>query len=388
MFNTLKYPTIDEFYKAFINANNQFKTADNRKLAEYCTLAQVKNSRLRGHILTRRTAIQSWDWDIIALEPNASELASQAKLRLSDVIKNIIKKRVSVPLFGFFVADIGWRLEGNSRVPYISKYYVPTDVIAVKDGFAIVSEENKKIEKSVNSDAILQNSGNFDQLLTIIDIDEENFRGGLLASVMLYEIIRLDMIDEWAIWAKKQKGIIHGIDKGADDQERTEAESSLKTLLKNNYFISSDYIEFKFEQIANSVAGGSFKDIINELNSAITIAILGQANTAELPKGGGSRAALEVQRLVSADIMYSDVIATEDLINSQLIPCDYAFNYSNGLAPYKFKINLAEESDYESAVTVASEAISAGIPLKKSEVYEKIGYSIPNEGDEVISSLS
>lgn len=386
MLSTLKYPTVTEFYTALINANKTFETSDNRKLAEYLVLALIKNSRLRGHVLTRRTAIQSWDWDIIPIDSTQSEVAIQAKLRLSNVIKSFIKSRISVPLFGFLVLEVGWKLIDNSRVPYLVKSYEPTDIISAKTGAAIIADGNDKKQKSVNSEDILNNSGNYEQILTIIDTDEEYFRGGLLASAMLNEILRLDMLEEWALWAKKQKGLIHGIDRGADEQERSEAETAMRTLLKNNYMISSEYIEFKFEQIANSVAGGSFKELINELNSSISIALLGQANTSELPRGGGSRAALEVQRLVSADIMYSDVIATENLINEQLLPCDYAFNYSNGVVPYKFKINLAESNDFESAVTVASEAISAGIPLKKYEVYEKIGYTIPKENDEVISS--
>lgn len=386
MLFSLKYPTVTEFYTALINANKTFETSDNRKLAEYLVLALIKNSRLRGHVLTRRTAIQSWDWDIVPIDSTQSNDALQAKLRLSNIIKTLIKSRISVPLFGFLVLEVGWRLSDNSRVPYLVKSYEPTDVITAKTGAAIIANGNEKIPKSVNSEDILNNSGNYEQILTIIDTDEEYFRGGLLASAMLNEILRLDMLEEWALWAKKQKGLIHGIDRGADKQERSEAETAMRTLLKYNYMISSEYIEFKFEQIANSVAGGSFKELINELNSSISIALLGQANTSELPRGGGSRAALEVQRLVSADIMYSDVIATENLINEQLLPCDYAFNYSNGTLPYKFKINLEESNDFESAVTVASEAISAGIPLKKFEVYEKIGYTIPKETDEVISS--
>lgn len=159
----------------------------------------------------------------------------------------------------------------------------------------------------------------------------------------------------------------------------------MKQLLKENYVFTSDVIEYKFHQIANSTAGSSFKEIHQELNNSLAIAILGQANTSELPAGGGSRAALEVQRLVSADIMYSDVIATTALINEQLLPIDFWFNASSKEPPYEFKIMLAEQTDYESNAVIIREALAAGVPLKKSEVYSKLGFSMPDDTDNVFS---
>lgn len=383
--NTLTYPTLDEYYQAFLTANGEFDKADGTKLAEYESMFTIKNSRLRGHILTRRTAVASWSWDLIPFDKANAETASIAKERIRDVVEQIIPQRINTSLFGFYAADIEFALdeESKQRKPKLVKRYLPDQVLAVKAD-ALRFKEGDKVVTQPKS--LLQAKGDkISPILTIIEIDGEDYRGGQLASIGVSELLRVDTMSEWLNWAKKQKGMIQGIDKGMDEDGLANASSMMSGLLKNNYIISDDSFEVLFHQIANSTAGGSFKDLKEEFNSAIAIAILGQANVSELPKGGGSRAAVEVQAKVSRDIMFSDVLACERLINKQLLPFDYASNYGSPNPPYRFVVRLAEEEDYESNSVVVREALGSGVPLLKSEVYDKLGFSVPAEGEEIIT---
>jgi hypothetical protein len=372
----LRYPSVQELYSAIAAANRPFDESDCRRLAEFCTLIQIKNSRLRGHILTRRTAVESWGWHL------AGSAADDATQRLSIIIPLIIRSRINTPLYGSTVARIRWHLTDRGRQPLLDELIPPERILATSQNQARIISDNKEI--TVSADELLYDDGDLVQYL--IETDSEHFRGGLLASVAINELLRVEILEEWIAWARKQKGIIQGIDRGADTQERATAEEALRNLLRHNYIISSDLVEFQFHQIANAQSGSAFKEIITELNNAIAIALLGQANTAELPRNSGSRAALQVQRLVSADIMYSDVLATENLINSQIIQRDWELNTGRtDPAPYSFRIRLEEEADYEANAAVIREAISAGIPLKKSEVYQKLGLTQPLNNDDILS---
>ena len=77
------------------------------------------------------------------------------------------------------------------------------------------------------------------------------------------------------------------------------------------------------------------------INRDIAIAVLGQANTSELPNHGGSRAALEVLRLISKDIFYSDMVRVESIINRFLL-IGYRLNYDKTAVktPFNFRFDI------------------------------------------------
>lgn len=383
---SLKYPSVQEIEAAFLSADGDFAKADGRLLAEHCTKFIIKNSRIKGNINTRRTAVASWDWDIQPFDSKDADKAAEAKKRLSKTINRIISGRINTCLYGHYAIGIEFVNGTSERIPTIVKHYKPTEILAC-DGNVLRHAEGDKIATKSKISLLDTGKGEINPIATIMESDGEDFRGGILLSMAITEILRLDMLQEWVNWSKKQKGMIQGIDMGAEQEERDTAELAMKQLLKENYVFTSDVIEYKFHQIANSTAGSSFKDINQELNNALAIAVLGQANTSELPSGGGSRAALEIQRLVSADVMFADVIATTALINEQLLPIDFWFNASSKEPPYEFVIKLAEQTDYESNANVIREALAAGLPIIKSELYGKLGLTVPKETDEVVQGV-
>jgi phage gp29-like protein len=115
---------------------------------------------------------------------------------------------------------------------------------------------------------------------------------------------------------------------------------------------------------------------------------LGQANTTELPSKSGSRAALSVQKLITDDIMYSDIITFEKTVNTQLLVFNNIMNYGTNHPNYRFKVILDDSEDYEKNAIIIREAVSAGIPLIKSEVYEKLGLTPPQDGDDILQTTA
>ena len=51
--------------------------------------------------------------------------------------------------------------------------------------------------------------------------------------------------------------------------------------------------------------------------------------------------------------------------------------------PPKFRTQPDKRDDPQAAASIIAQLSAIGLPLKKEEVYEKIGFSQPSEGDEV-----
>ncbi len=332
--------------------------------------------RLGGHILTRTTAVTSFDWRIVGDEDGS------VTRRLRRTIEVVIRQSLNVALYGAMCIRLDADFDAGEGV-WVLKPLEVFDVTELDrptprvEDLRIVSEDSR---------GSLVRSRPLDPF--IADVDDRAWPGGVLRSVLLYEIIRNDMIREWANFSRKLKGIIQGIHReGAQDEERAAAEQALRDAVLHNYLITSDAIEFRFNQLVKESAGANFKEIKAALDADIAIAILGQANTAELPKGGGSRAALQILQLIRADIHYSDMLRAERLVN-ELLLMYYRLNYDADAKEAPWCFEFAWEEDEGEDVVDTARAIreigEAGIPLLADEVYSRLGFTRPEGVPDVL----
>lgn len=350
---------------------------DTREFMKLLTYMAARNIKLRGHIKVRKTAISAWDWTITPFDKANAEEAQLAKQRLEPVIRQIISNSVNTDLFGHFCLELKWEFIEGAHTPSVLEIYKPYQLEGFKDGTVGIWKEDtlKKIKPE-------------DQLFVYSNDTEAFIKGGIMSSVGLFEVLRQENVQEWRNFNLKLKGIIQGVHSGADDEEKSAAIQALQKVMKNNYLLTSDLMDFNFHQITAANGSQSFKDFWEKIDNAIAIAVMGQANTTELPKGGGSRAALQILQLISNDIAIADTIQANSIVNEQLLKYDWTRNYGDKPIPYKFEIQVNDIEDNESNANTVGTLLDAGIKLKREEVYNKIGYSIPEEGDDVIEGIS
>lgn len=363
------YPEISKVLTLLKNADS--KEDDSRNPVElYKLLRKIPdiNPRVAGHILTRNTAVSSFGWSIVGLDDSSKNIIPETTARLNKAINTLMRRHALTHIYGHQVYELEWELINNSQTP---KVKIPNYELyhCFNNNFYVRNNDKSNL---VNADTI-----------RLLDYSStSNVNGGIMRTILITEILRLDATKEQANFIKKLKGILQIINKGGDD-DATIAAQAAQTAIQHNYLVTSDLIEFKLNSITSGQA--PFKDVIEALNSDISIAFLGQANTTELPNQGGSRAALEVMKLVSADIHYNDMIHFEDFINNQLLKYDYQLNYGlDKELPYKFQVNLIEETDRESAAIAVGSMLQTGLPFKKSEIYGLLQMSIPEPNDDVI----
>ena len=268
----------------------------------------------------------------------------------------------------------------------------PTDYFRLSDDkFVLINEMTNErvllIDMSLSQNEYLGES------------DGDSLTGGVLRSVAVHEILRNITIQEWSNLNTRLKGILLGLvdaqkfvrdaasmqfteDRTA--QEFAALETSLKDAGENNYALMLNSLEVKLASIADATAGNSFSMFKKELENDIAIAILGQANTSELPANGGSRAALQVLNMIRADIHYSDMLRVQELINKLLL-IDYRINVQPNaeVIPYSFEWVYEENQDNESNARIIEIVSRTGLKLQieKSKLYMMLGLPMPTESD-------
>lgn len=378
---TRMLPTLQQTKQALKKADETDESArDPRDLMSILVAMSERSPRLSGHILTRRAAISSYSWTVKARDAADNERAEKATARCRSVIRRAIDWHIDRHLYGAMAIELDW-IAGTpfGTAPKILQSFTPTEV-----------ESNGRLREEV---AILGSESTLTRTYPLktdrpeswlIDIDDRRYRGGLLRTLIYHEILIHDNLQEWAAFNKKLKGIIQArFDQWATKEEKDAAIDALKKLAEHNYSATSKATEFVFNKTADYLGAAGFKDFKRELEADRSITILGQANTPSLPSHGGSRAALQVQSMITSDIHHESMIAVEQFINEQLLLHDWRMNGEPNAteAPYELVITLAEDLDPERQARIVQYAKGAGVPLRQDEVYERLQYSRPDPKD-------
>lgn len=355
--------------------------------------------RLRGHILTRKTAVTAYDYTIDPIDEAFAEPASRALARCRRAIDQVLASHTDTPLFGVYGSRIEFAEAGEAGQPArVSSRLRPFELLRVDaDTIALLDEANNPLgEYGIGSLEALDAG-------LLLDADDSHERGGILRSIVFHAALSQRTVEEWNRLNSRLKGIVTGsvdaeklnrsiaalnIPESEIESMMTAISEALKNAGDDNYLRTLSAVEVTVSRVAEAAAGGSYKSFIDYLDSSIAVAVLGQANTSQLPAGGGSRAALQVLQLIQADINFDDLNRCERMID-RLLLMDYRQNKDRSATsvPYRFRFVFDDAPDSERAARTfeALSRIPADIPVRRSEVYDRLGLSVPADDDEVIS---
>jgi hypothetical protein len=376
------YPTLQEFYGSCKAADYpDFKSRSTQQLYQTLQRAFIHNPRIYGHAVTRTSALSSFTWNLYCNDKTFEQKKDAMKARVTQMVAAILQYQLRTIMYGAML--IKMRTVTNNATGtmlVLDKVYEPHEFDY--DDTNIYIFNGTRVAQTIDRTKF--------QTEYLFDCNTALPRGGTMRAIMPSEILRHDMILENANYLKKLKGILQIINKGTSTDNQTSAETAAKTAVQSNYVVTDDNLEFKLNEIA-ATNGSAFKDFIEARDTEIAIAIVGQANTTELPNQGGSRAALQVMKMVSADIFYSDMNRVEALTN-QLLLMDYILNYDSKATlaqlPVGFQFNMSEEQEDVEAVANAIQVLAAFMPLLNAEVYARTGFTPPKPGDDVFKPIN
>lgn len=338
--------------------------------------------RLQGHITVRTAAVTGFGWRIVAKDSQYAEQAAEAQERLNDVISTYLDNIVKAVFYGAFVMEIEWAVNPETGMPEwkINKEFEPTEIeVANKQLNILTSSENGTFIRTpiVNS----ATASNY----YITDVYK---LPPILPGIVIREVLLNENIKNWTEFTKKLIGLAMATwREGATDEEKNMAKQVINTLSQTNYAASSDAITYDFKEFVSGQGGASYAAFKGELEKDIAIAVLGQANTAELPKGSGL-AAMQVLNLVRGDILWMDIQRAVKVINAQIIKTDYRFNYNTTRVPYHFEFDLDEEIDREKEMRIVDVGLKAGLKFITSEVYKRTGFTMPENAPAILEAAN
>lgn len=382
------YPAPEEFNRIVAEAMDD-DAPDPRKLYWLAERAIRTNTRLKGYLRVRRTALAAFDVQVLATDPNQQELANEAALRCADAFNRVINSVTRVAVFASNIYKLDRIYDEKNKIATVrastpAQYTqlivdrTDTDVVryySTDDRLTLLNEFRSGLQFTKDNDAYL------------VESDSESGTGDAEAIVRL-EIMRYYALNDWANLNALLKGLIHAKDRGASDGEVSVVKAALASG-RGGGLLTSDMIDVAVSKLTDGSGGNSIEAFVKYIDSSLAIAILGQANTSELPSSGGSRAGLQVQRAVSADIMYTDMIRVEKLCNNILLQ-DYWWNHDTAMnakaCPWKFSFKIEQENNPLTNAEVLQTVLTAGLSVKADEAYSRVGFTRPDGVPDIIAA--
>lgn len=173
----------------------------------------------------------------------------------------------------------------------------------------------------------------------------------------------------------------------AKDKEALIAEMEDERAI-NSLFIRGDR---KYELVNAPQAGASLPQavLLERAEAACHKAILGQTLTSDTSSHGGSLAQAKVHAGVRAELVmqYAEFVA--EVLNRQLVPAIVRANFGRveGIEMPEIRSKLPKtQANIEMAQAWQAVLQIPGMKVKKSEVYDSLGVSAPEEGEEVFEA--
>lgn len=321
----------------------------------------------------RKVGITSFSWTIRSKDKTRQDEALIVRDNLKSCINKLLSISWETPLFGILAAQLEWELFGFWIPKYVKKW--SADDLNWNTNPELIEEFSIKGEKSKIFTSAREN---------YILMTDGDVPGGSLRRLVLNRVIQAEMLREWANFNAMVKGIITAKMGDISDVSELEAvKNAIASIEQRNYAIINDSTELDFKELVSSIGATSFAEIIDRLDKRCAKVILGQSNTTELPNSGGSRAALTVQKMITADILLNDMLTCQSMINDQLLKFYWIKNYNTPVCPFEFEIDWREDIDPEKLMIIIDTMLRNKIPLRSDEVYAAGGFTKPDNAVDV-----
>lgn len=246
-----------------------------------------------------------------------------------------------------------------------------------------------------------------ERLCKVVYMDEESRLGygrGLLETVYFLwwakqEVMKegLKAIERWAgglIMAKTDLNAQPGADGRDSDTVREDFAKVLEAQRSRHVMVVDN--EDQVEAVANGTPGANMvMDMLNYIDQRMTGVVLGSVLPYGVNEGTGSQARSQTEQDTTSILIAYD----QDNVSESLTECVVgnfwrmnkpqlkAAGVGNAKMP-RFKIMIEKREDYQQNAMVIQTVLNAGIPLKKQEIYERVGFTEPDVDDEVIEKAA
>jgi phage gp29-like protein len=396
----LKYsalPSIERIkqyvYKA--NVTNDFSIRDSRPLMSLLQKLTEIDGHLLGLVTTRKLAAKSYNYTI-RLSPEY-KLSPAEEIRLNETktrfrrsgIFNLIDDILDGVLYGMCAVRLVWSNTNFGTMVTGKDTYDITDLDINAQNELVLLKTTDKNPNTIIGKEILDPDTH---LLLYFNPNKNRkyFIGSYMRTCMLLSFLKYNTRWDW-----RDLNVRHGNPatyathpQGISEEEIQKMLEALAKLKSDAYATFPDYVKILYDEALKSDNTNSFADFVKACNTELSIALHGQNLTTEVQSG--SRAAAQIHNSVDDLIIEADLRVIAEVFSNQYLKMDYLLNYGEPLNDYfEFVFLPDEQIDYESNSRIITNITSDPeirklLPLKKDEVYQKLGFTKPAEGDEVL----
>ncbi len=388
-------PTLEQMRKYIRSANNiDRRYRDPRALMSTLQRLLQTDLNLLGLVQTRKLAVLGYDYTITlpdGITPNAGD-----EKRLQEMKHRFTKSRMNT----LFNSIMNGRLFGMSATRLIWKNTALGTMVTKKQRYALTDLDFDLLTDD-GLDNLITDTGTQQYSRKPLDPEthilvrynpldgiEENFVGSFMRTNMLYSWLKYFDYFNWSkgnekfadpmVWAQYQKG--------TQPEDVAAVVAGLEKLGTDARAAFSDDVKLNLLESMRSGSVSAHKEFVDTIKAEQAISILGQTLTSDVQQKG-SFAAAKVHNFVRADIMWSDLLALQEAISEQYIVQDFLTNYGepkDAFPVFRFTTDEIEDTEVNARVLAEIKSVDPKFPLLKKEVYRKIRYTEPKEGEEVI----
>jgi len=388
-------PTVDQLRKYLRLANTPTQNGAQRDVRALMTFLQrlcEVDLYLMGLVQTRKLAIQTYPFDIrlpqeYKISPLEEKQLTETKRRfrrgkISDLIADIMNGI----LYGMSAVRLEWENTpfGTMVANKFSYDLSDLDFSDETNGLYEITNGNTLTKSELDPEVHILTRHN--------PLENRKFYiGSFMRSAMMLSYLKYHTRWDWRDLNKR-----HGIPStyathpdGIDDAEVSKLITMVEKLKNDSVAVFPDYVKILYDDALKNDSKESFNQFISAANTELAILLHGQNLTTEIKQG--SKAAAEVHSTVDDLIIVSDLSKVQQIISEQYLKHDYLLNYGEPKNDFfEFVFVQDEQEDFESNSRIITNLFSdpelrKQIPLKKSEVYKKLNFTPPADGDEVFN---
>jgi len=379
-------------------------------LSEFYINIEESDSRLSGMINSRRSAVTKASFTLSAPEnlPNKDEILSFIEKNIESLKwKLILKNIMDGKLHGSAVFEKVWHKAPDGRI-WLDKV-VPSNLQSVRmdvdsssmndvDKFGQIyldsiylTPERFNLAKGTGNGRLYVNDIDPRKVITAVNTNRKGYYdiAGIMRPVGRWYVLKTFASRSWAQYAETFGFPIPTVE--VDEQYFKKNKNLIKTLLQsvgvNRFGIFFPGMKYDLHKQADQASISVFENLIQQANTEMAIAILGQNLTSEV--NGGSQAAARTHFSVMENLVEDDLDWLDEIINDQIIPDMVSLNFPNvATQDYPKYTSIMKKSIDLQKFALGVKSMSGIVPIPTEWIYKESQIPAPNENQETVGGLN